>query len=142
MNKAQKTAWFQLLTAISLGISCGAVIILALTVGMPKAWLGMGFMGLMALGQLIPRKEEDRNKVQFDERDLLIQKRASFCGYCASYGFFVAFSMVNYSVVGKGGLVSVNILPIMVIGGVVVLLLVQSVTILIQYGWRNKGEKS
>ncbi len=142
MNKTQKGAWFQLLTAMSLGISFGAVIILALTVGMPRAWLGMGFMGLMALGQLIPRKEGGRNKVQFDERDLLIEKRASLWGYCASYGFFVAFSSVTYSVVGKGGLVSVNILPIMVIGGVVVLLLVRSVAILVQYGRAGKGEKS
>ena len=141
MNRQQESAWFQLLTAMSLGISFGAVIILSLIVGMPKAWLGMGLMGLMALGQLITRKEEDRNKVQFDERDLLIQKRASLWGYCASYGFFVAFSMVTYSVVGKGGLVSVNMLPIMVIVGVVVLLLVRSVAILIQYGWKRKGGK-
>ena len=141
MNRAQKTAWFHLLTAVSLGVSFGAVIILALIVGMPKAWLGMGFMGLMALGQLIFRKEEDRNKVQFDERDLLIQKRASLWDYCASYGFFVAFSSITYSVVGKGDLVSVNILPIMIVGGVVVLLTMRSVAVLVQYGRSGKGEK-
>jgi len=142
MNRAQKIACFNLfVAALSIGVSCGAVVILALIVGLPKAWLGMSFMGimgLMALGPIIFQEEKDQDKVKFDERDLLIQKRASLTGYSASYAFFVAFSMVAWSVVGKGGLVPRNLLPIMVCGGLFVLMVTQSISLMVQYSRGGK----
>jgi len=144
MNRAQKIAWsclFALLTGFVLSIV--AVALLYTKVGFPRALRGFGLIGLGGLGglsQLIFRKEQ--GKVQFDERDRLFHKRAWFAGYCASYLFFVTVCMTTWFIYGPKGTVSVNMLPLTVIGGLMALTLVHSITILEQYGWRNKGEKS
>ena len=144
MNRAQKIAWSYLIT-VSIGfvLSILAVVILYTKVGMPKALSGFGLMGIGGFGapaQLVFRGKQ--GKVQFDERDRLIHIRAWFAGYCASYLFFVIVCMSTWFAHGPKGTVSVNVLPLTVIGGLMALTLVHSIVILEQYGWRDKGEKS
>jgi hypothetical protein len=139
MNRMQKGAWFHLLIAVSLGLSCIAVITLSYIVGMPKAWYGAFFMLLTGLGYFI--NEDDKNKVQFDERDKLILQRSNFAGFWGFIVFFIIFATVTYKIVGRGGLVSVDILSIMAVGGVVAMLFVQSITIIAQYGSKEKNHE-
>ncbi len=141
MNMAQKTAWFQLLTAASIALSFGSVIVLSRIIGMPKAWFGMCFMFLMILGQLIFRKKGEQNRVQFDERDFAIARNATTWGHSSFYGYIISFALIAYSLVGQGGLISVNILPIMAAGGFVVLLTVRSIVTLCAYVGTGKGDK-
>lgn len=155
MNGAQKIAWSCLITAsITFILSIIAVVIFYLIFGIPKALagfalmgiglpVGFGLMGIGGLGafyKLILKKRQ--GKVRFDERDQLIYMRAWFLGYCASYLFFVIVCMTTWFIYGPKGTVSVNVLPLTVIGGFMVLMIVHSIAILAQYGWRNKGEKS
>jgi len=145
MNRAQKIECFNLfVTALSTGGSLGAVILLARLVGMPKAWAGMalmGLMGLMVLGPFIFRNEKGRDKVAFDERDMLIHKRAASAGYIATYVFFLTFCSGLLNSVGINGQVPGYMLLILLAGGFVVLMLAKALALIIQYGWRNKGEK-
>ena len=155
MNRAQKIAWSCLITvSISLILGIIAVVIFYLIFGMPKALWGfvlmsiglpgvfgiMGIGGLGALSQLIFKKGQ--GKVRFDERDQLFYMRAWFLGYSASYLFFVIVCMTTWFIYGPKGTISVNVLPLTVIGGFMALMLVHSIAILAQYGWTGKGGKS
>jgi len=145
MNRAQKIACFNLfVTALSVGLSLGAVILLARLVGMPKAWAGMalmGFMGLMASGPFIFRKEKNRDKVQFDERDVLIYKRAESAGFIATYAFFLTFCAGVLNSVGINGNVPGYTFLILLAGGLIVLMLAKALALIIQYGWGGKDGK-
>ncbi len=153
MNRAQKIAWSYLII-ISIGfiLSIIAVAIFYLIFGMPKALWGFVFMfigglggfvllgigGLGVFSQLIFKKGQA--KVQFDERDQLFYMRAWFLSYCASYLFFVIVCMTTWFIYGPKGTISVNVLPLTVMGGFITLVLAHSVAILAQYGWREKGK--
>ena len=144
MNRAQKIAWSYLIL-ISIGLLASVAVIIALypKLGMPGALRGFGCIGLGGLGALSPLVfRKDHQEVQLDERDRLFQQRAWFAGYCASYLFFVVVGMTTWFMYGPKGTISVNVLPLTVIGGLMALTLVHSVAILEQYGWTNKGEES
>lgn len=142
MNRAQKVAWFNLtVTGTTLILSAIAVGILAAIVGMPGALGGLGTLGLsgaLGLSPLIFRKKKGQAKVTFDERDALIWRKAVLAGFVASYLFFVCVCMITWFIVGFDGSVPVNMLPMMIYGGLFALMLVQSIVILIQYG---RGEE-
>lgn len=140
MNRWQKMAWFTLIVfgvgAILSGI---AVTVLSLKLGFPKAYAGFAFMGIFGLSGLSPvifRKKP--GEVELDERDRMIQRRASWVGFGASYGFFGLVCMTTWFVIGPKGSISVNVLPQIFIGGMITMFFVHSVAILIQYGWRGK----
>ena len=143
MNRAQKIAWSYLIT-VSIGLTLSVIVVVTfyLIFGMPKALWGFGLIGIASLGalsHLIFKKE--KRKVQFDERDQLFHMRAWFLGYCASYLFFVIVCMTTWFIRGPKGTISVNVLPLTVMGGFMALMLAHSLAILGQYGWREKGEK-
>ena len=144
MNRAQKIARFNLIViAASCVLSGVAVGISAIFVGMPKALGGLGLMGicgLMGLSPFLFRKKQ--GQVSFDERDELIQKKAMLIAYTTFWISFVSACMIPWFIIGPSGSISVNALPFIVLGGFIILMLVQSVAILIQYGRRDKGEKS
>jgi len=144
MNRWQKIAWYQLIvTGVALFISIIAVGILYRFVGMPRALGGCGFIGFVGfcgLSPLLFRKK--KGKVDFDERDKQIQLRASFAGYLSTYLFIVAACMIPWWIIGYKGSITVNALPWLVFGQMIILIFVQSITTLIQYGRGGKGEKS
>lgn len=143
MNRAQKIAW-SYLVFISLGLlaSVAFIIVLYPKLGMPGALRGFGCTGLGGLGALSALVFRKDGKVLFDERDRLFHQRAWFVGYCASYLFFVVIGMATWFMYGPDGTISVNVLPLTVVGGMMALTLAHSVAILEQYGWTNKGEES
>jgi len=145
MNRQQKIAWFSLIVIlIALILSVTAVGLLYFVVGLPmhRALGGsglMGFCGFIGLSPLIFRKE--KGKVGFDERDLVIQKRALLAAYITFWVLFVVAAMIPFFVLGPKGVISVKILPAMVIGGLIIVTLVQSIVILEEYGWRDKNHE-
>jgi hypothetical protein len=145
MNRAQKINCFNLLvTALSTGASLGAVILLTRLVGMPKAWLGIGFMGLMglmALGPLIFRNQKEQDNVVFDERDVLIYKRVESVALWTTYAFLLTFCAVILNKVGMYGQVRGYIFLILVGGGLVVLMFAKALALIIQYGWKGKDNE-
>lgn len=146
MNRAQKIARFNLIVVMmALILSVIAVGVLYFVVGLPmrRAFGGFGFIaicGLTGLSPLLYKKEP--GKVSFDERDLLIHKKASLGAYSIFWFLFVLAAMIPFFVLGPKGTISVKYLPTMVFGGMVIVILVQSIVTLEEYGWRNKGEIS
>jgi hypothetical protein len=141
MNGSQKRAWFNLIViTVSLTLTAAAVGVLAATVGMPATKAGFAFLGLLGLMGLEPilfRKKRSQPAVEFDERDLQIDKRAALGAFAGSYLFFVAACMATWFVVGFNGKVSVNLLPLIVVGGAVTSQIIRSIAILVQYGTKR-----
>jgi len=142
MNRAQKIALYNLIVIMaSLTITGAAVGILAIVLGMPKALGGLGFLGILGLIGLSPILFfKKQGQLGFDERDLLIYNRASLVAYSLFWVFFTAACMVPWLVFGRGAKIPVVVLPCMLAGGFVIVQLIQSIAILIQYG--RGGEKS
>ncbi len=144
MNRAQEIARFNLIVIlIALSLSTIAVSVLYFVVGMPmqRAVGGFGFIGicgLMGLSPLLYKKGSD--KVSFDERDLMILRNASLGAYSIFWFLFVLAAMIPFFLLGPEGMVSVKYLAAMVFGGVIIVVLVQSVITLGVYGWAGKGK--
>jgi hypothetical protein len=144
MNKAQKMAMYNLIViTTSLAITGMAVGLLYIIHGMPKALVGLGFLGIAGLVGLSPilfRKK--RGQLGFDERDLLIYRRAILAAYSIFWVFFTAACMIPWWIFKTGGSIPVVVLPVMLAGGFFIVQLIQSIAILVQYGLENKGERS
>jgi hypothetical protein len=143
MNRLQKMAWYQLIVIAAVLALTGIVVaVLAWRYGMSQARGGLGTLGLLGLlgfSRHLFRKKT--GEVDLDERDLLIQKRALATAYTVFWVAWVLGSMIAWGIIGPENSVSVNILPLTVgIGGIIVVS-VQSIAILVQYGWGTKGDQ-
>jgi len=145
MNRAQKMARFTLIvTLIALMLSLIAVAVLYLVVGLPlrRATGGFGFIGIMGFSALAPLLfKKDKGKVKLDERDLLIKNKAMLAAYYGFWPIFVIAAMAPFFIYGPDGMVSVKYLCRMVFGGMFIVILVQSLVTLQEYGWREKGNE-
>jgi hypothetical protein len=72
----------------------------------------------------------------------MIQRNASVAAYATFWVLFVAAAMVPWFVTGPNGAITVNYLPWMVFGGMFVVMLVQALATLQQYGWTNKDKET
>jgi len=99
--------------------------------------------GLFWLFPFIEKKvRKGQKKITFDERDQLIHKKAVMAGYVVPWLYFVAVCAVAWCVVGPHGSISVNVMPLTLLGGLVIFTLAQGLASLIQYGRGGKdGEK-
>jgi hypothetical protein len=144
MNRMQKIAWSMVIT-VSAGFVCSviAVAILYFKVGFPRASAGLAFLAIAGLGGLSPLIfKEDKGKVTFDERDAFIKKNAAHAGFAGAFLFTCFACMIPFFVLGPEASISVRWLPQIWIGTFVTQFFFYSVAILVQYGWRDKGEKS
>jgi hypothetical protein len=146
MNRTQKIAWFNLIVVtLALGLSVIAFGILYFVFGLPanRAAGGFGLIGIMGLSGLSKILfKKDKGKVQCDERDVEINRKAYFAAYTVFWVLFVAAAVIPFFILGPNGMISVYYLPWMTFGGMAVILLLWSIITLNEYGWRNKGEKS
>jgi len=62
--------------------------------------------------------------------------------YVVLWLYFVAACVITWCIVGPRGSISVNVMPLTLIGGLVIFSLVQGLASMIQYGREPKGEKS
>jgi hypothetical protein len=145
MNREQKMAKFTLIvTLTALILSFIAVAVLYLVVGLPlrRAAGGFGFIGIMGFSALAPLLfKKDKGKVKLDERDLLIKNKAMLAAYWGFWPIFVIAAMAPFFIYGPDGMVSVKYLCSMVFGGMFIVVLVQSLVTLQEYGWREKGNE-
>ncbi len=144
MNRVQKIAWSLVVTiSVAFLLSCIAIAILYVKVGMPKALAGLGFMGIAGLGSFSTLIfQTEKGKVTLDERDRLINRRAALAGFGTSYLLVGLACMIPFFILGPKASISVSYLPY-IFGGVGInIFFVHSVAILIQYGRGSaNGEK-
>ena len=140
MNRLQKIAWFNLIVLlVSLALTGAAVGILAVIIGMPRALGGCGFLGISGLLGLAPilfRKKQ--GQPELDERDLLIFRRASLVAYSIFWVYFTFACMAPWLILDQGATIRVVMLPGMLAGGFVIVQLIQSIAVLVQYGRGGK----
>ena len=144
MNKIQKKARFNLVViALIFALSSVAVFFMR-KMNMLEIFGWLGFWWIIALPSLVgpPPFVPSRKKhgpVIFDERDAIIEKRASLAAFRAFWYAFPITCMILYWYISQGtGSISVSVLTIMAGEGGILVTLVQSVSILIQYSQGSK----
>jgi len=145
MNKTKAESWLYFL----LGLSCFLIpstvaVFIAYDRGISFAPILM-FTGIVVWGGLfwlfpfIEKKlRKEQQKVSFDERDQLIHRKSVMVAYVALWLYFVAACVITWCIVGPHGSISVNVMPLTLIGGLVIFTSVQGLASLIQYGRRGK----
>jgi hypothetical protein len=141
----KEEAWVGLLLGVPILVIPSAVaVFIAYDKGLSFAPVLM-FTGTVLWGGLlwflpyIQRKfRKDKKKIIFDERDQLIHKKAVMASYVALWIYFVAACVTTWCIVGPNGSISVNVMPLTLIGGLVLFNVVQSLVSLIQY---NRGAR-
>ena len=126
---------------MALGLSLAAFCVGYFVLGVParRAAAGFGFIGIMGFVGLTPILfRKDKDTVQCDERDLMIHRKATIAAYATFWLLFVAAAMVPWFVAGPDGTIAVNYLPWMVFGGMFIVMLVQALVTLEQYGWTSQ----
>ena len=143
MNKWQKMARFTLIMlGLALGLSVTAVLVLRFAVGMSwrASMAGFAFIAIMGFSRIRPSFFK-KDKRGLDERDLLIKQRAMLAAYWSFWPLFVLAAMAPFFVYGPDGKVSVLYLAWMVFGGMYWVFLIYSLTILNEYGCRDKDNE-
>ena len=131
-----------LASALGLSVAAFGVAYFILGVSAGRAAGGFGFIGIMGFSALAPLLfKKDKDQVQLDERDLLIKRRAMLGAYSIFWPLFVLAAMAPFFVVGPNGRIPVVYLPWMVFGGMFVVMLVQAIVTLEQYGWRGEDAR-
>jgi len=142
MNKAQKEAWFGLFLGVPLIlIPSGVCVLISYDRGVSFAPLLMlAYLASMSFLPWLFSLFAYRNKKQvtYDERDQLIEKRATLTSYFFFWLYFVIALIIPWWVTGSEGSVPVITLPIILIGGLSIFVFIRSLTTLILYGWGGK----
>jgi hypothetical protein len=92
--------------------------------------LGSLFWLLPAVVQKIHKSK----KVQSDERDVLIYKNGAVAAHIVLWLYFAVACLVAWWRVGPEGTVSVNVMPLVLIGALTLFLLTEYLAAFIQYG--------
>lgn len=144
MNREQKMALVCVI-CMSLAITAAfPVLLIHFLVGTPKAlyavvipWFGLPLSGLICL--FIPK---DKGKVTHDERDMMIRKNAAHAGFIGAFLFTCFACMIPFFALGPKAVISVKWLPQIWMGTTVAQFFFYSLTIIVDYGRADKGEKS
>ena len=141
MNRQQKIALFQLALV---GIIVVASVILTVVFvrkyeyGFLEAWwFGIGystppFFILAVLAPPIILRKKKR-PIDFDERDLMIDRRAMRITFAITYAFFIVACMTTWVVVGFDSLIPAYWLTRIVLGGGVTSIVAHALTTLVCY---------
>ena len=145
MNKTQKGAWFTFGVAILL-LTFGLIIFTqmfaagATTIKLVRIWL-LVILFFMGISAVLLRIKQSRAEVDFDERDNSIKKNAVLVSFVSLWVLLFAASIIPGFVAGDAGSIPVCLLPIINFGVFLIVMLVYSVAILVQYGWEIKEKK-
>lgn len=146
MNKIQREMLIILFLGVPGLVICAAVVLGIIYFGETPVKLhtlinfavGTTFLGLCWLIPLYSHrifKRKSATKVDFDERDGLILKKAVLTAYIVLWLYFVAACVTALKLVGSQGAIPVIILPIILIGGLLIFMIAQALVTLFQYGW-------
>jgi hypothetical protein len=139
MNVQQKVAWFNLTVFAAAAATYVALVLLW---GPLPAFAAFGIFGLWGLTPFFYYLRR-KGKVLVDERDQLVNLRAVLASYSIFWLCFVAACMITWSVLRYykyQNTVSVDVLPLLVGGGMIVFMVSHSVAVLIQYGRSRERE--
>jgi hypothetical protein len=140
MNRIQKIAWYQLVVIIAgLVITGAAVAVVVHTKGGEYVHFGLIPLLLLAFVHFdrvfFPLKA---GQIAFDERDDMIRKKAVRVAYTVFWVAFILGCIVPYLILGPKSSISVGILPLMVFCAAIIIRIVWSVAVLVQYGRGGK----
>ncbi len=145
MNRAQKMAWWLVIWfSAAVILAAIAIAILHFINGMPWsiARAGLKFLGIAGFGGLGPLTfKKDPDKATCDERERLIYIKAILAGLVAACLITGLACMLPFFIMGPDAMISVGWLPDIFLAVTFTFFFIQSVAILVQYGWRGKGEK-
>jgi len=140
MNKTQKTAWFNLASALlcialSIYLIIEILIFRRLPEGFGRWWPLVAFFCLfMGTSFIFLQRKQSAAEVDSDERDNLIKKRAVIVSFFSVWILLFAASIIPRFIVGEKGTIAVWLLPIINLGVLLIVMLVWSVAVLVQYG--------
>jgi len=142
MNRTQKSGWFGLTISTLLLI---LFITRLLAVGPASQlsnflWFSPIF-GLAVLVIIFFRKKHGQDKVNTDERDSYISRKALIAAFSSLAGLLIGACMIPPFIAGPTNSISVCLLPAFLYSLFVVFILAYSVAILVQYGWGGKDGK-
>ncbi len=142
MNRAQKIARFNLkVVGLSGPLSLLMIAVSWIADQIAIVFIGFGILSvaalIMALSPLFIKKEP--GQVNFDERDAIIEKKVHLVGYCTLWCIFIATCTIP---VFAASSILTAALPAVLAVALVTVKSVESIAILVQYGWSDKGEKS
>ena len=145
MNRSQRNAWFSLLFVAPVWLIFGQLPILLVYLEGPSFLHLFSFAcstivgGLFWLFLLLFNRKAQKD---FDERDRFIFTRATLAAYVVLWLYFIAACIYTWLYVAPERSISVNVMPMVIVGGIVVFHLAQSIATLIQYGRGGKGEQT
>ena len=139
MNRTQKGALFTSGMALLI-LALGVVVIPLQTVTSVKIfWIWLLVILLFTIISLILlRIKQSRGEVDSDERDNAIKKNALIVAFISLWALLIAASFIPTLIVGDNGAIPVCFLPVINIAVFVIVMLVYSVAILVQYGREGK----
>ena len=143
MNKTQKGAWVSIAMALiciaSFGYIYVQLFILRKLPGLADMWpLAIIYFVLLIMPVVLMRKKQSPQEVEKDERDRMIEKRAVIAAFISVWILLFAASLIPRFIVGLDGAIPVWSLAFINVGILVIVLLVYSVAVLVQYSWRGK----
>jgi hypothetical protein len=145
MNAWQRNAWISLLFFAPLWLIFGQLPILLVYLEGPKFLHLFTFACSTIVGGLMwlflfffNKNRKGKRKIEFDERDQFIFIRATLTAYVVLWLYFIAACIYAWLSAAPERSISVNVMPMVVVGGIVVFLVAQSITTLIQYGRGSK----
>ena len=86
-------------------------------------------------------KRQSPREVKEDERDKLIDNRAAMAAFISALIVFLAISGIPRLVLGDDGCIPVWSLPLINFGAFIIVTMIYFAAILVQYGWRSKGDQ-
>jgi hypothetical protein len=114
----------------------GVLLVYTQGVGLRPLLLFIWAVVLGAFSWLVPmivQRIHKGKKVQLDERDLLICKNAIVVAHTVLWLYFLAACLVSWWLVGAEGTISVNVMALVLLGGVTLFVLVQHLASFILY---------
>jgi len=147
MNKTQKGTLVSLVSAL-LCIAIAVFLLVEIVVlkhppesFSEKFWLPIVVCVLGPILTIFYWKKQSPTEVESDERDDLIKKRAALVSFVSVWILLYAATVIPWFIVGLEGSIPVFLLPFINVGILLVVLLIYSVAVLVQYGRGGKDGK-
>lgn len=144
MNRGQKIAWFQL--GVVGIVTVASIILMAIFMRkyeyefLEAWWIGSAYptplLVLTVLAPVFIRKK--KRQIVFDERDLMIDRRAMVIAFGSTYAFFIAVCFTTWVAAGLDSLIPAYWLIRIVLGGWITAIVAHALTTLVCYGRGGK----
>lgn len=147
MNKTQKGAIFSLAAFLFAAVVIAYLFISVFmlktwpTGFLAKYWSLIAYIAVAVASVTFLRKKQSPGEPDSDERDELIKKRAVLVSFVSIWPLLIAATVIPWFILGDAGSIPVCFLPIINLGVFLIVMLVYSVAVLVQYGWRGKDGK-